>query len=455
MTPEPAASAASGQGDRRGSDWARGAVAMAGVIAVSLGTFVGLLALPPGFDPAADGAREPRLAAGDTPRPALPDARTLQMERGDTLGRLLLDQGSSPDDAAAVTQALAPVFDAARLRGGQTLTLVFEGLHPGGRHPVLQSVAFKPSVERDITVARLPDGRFEARAQVKTLKTTVVRASGVIRDSLYQSALDAGIPDRVIVDMIRIHSHAVDFQREIHPGDSFDVLFTTYTDESGTALRSGAIDFVQLTLSGTRKPLYRFTSRAEGRADYYTPEGKSGRRLLMRTPIDGARLSSGFGMRRHPVLGYSKMHKGVDFAAPTGTPIMAAGTGVVRKARWFGSFGKYVRIAHANGYETAYAHLSRIAPGVREGARVRQGQIIGRVGTTGRSTGPHLHYEVMAGKRQINPMGVKLPTGTTLAGAELDGFRAHVARVNAVLDKWGETPALVAEGEVLRAKLSP
>jgi murein DD-endopeptidase MepM/ murein hydrolase activator NlpD len=149
------------------------------------------------------------------------------------------------------------------------------------------------------------------------------------------------------------------------------------------------------------------------------------------------------------------MHKGVDFAAPTGTPIMAAGTGVVRKARWFGSFGKYVRIAHANGYETAYAHLSRIAPGVREGARVRQGQIIGRVGTTGRSTGPHLHYEVMAGKRQINPMGVKLPTGTTLAGAELDGFRAHVARVNAVLDKWGETPALVAEGEVLRAKLSP
>lgn len=455
MTPQPAASAASGQGDRRGSNWARAAAAMAGALAIGLGAFVALLALPGVADRAVNGAREPRHAVGDMPSPSLPDVRTLKMERGDTLGRLLLEQGTSPDDAAAVTQALVPIFNAARLRGGQALTLVFEGPHSGGRHPALQSVAFKPSVERDITVVRLPDGRFEARAQVKTLKTTVARASGVIRDSLYQSALDAGIPGRVIVDMIRIHSHAVDFQREIHPGDSFDVLFTTYTDENGTALRSGAIDFVQLTLSGTRKPLYRFTSRAEGRADYYTPEGKSGRRQLMRTPIDGARLSSGFGMRRHPVLGYSKMHRGVDFAAPTGTPIMAAGNGVVRKARWFGSFGKYVRIAHANGYETAYAHLSRIAPGVREGARVQQGQIIGRVGTTGRSTGPHLHYEVMAGKRQINPMGVRLPTGTTLAGVELEGFRAHVARVNAVLDKWGETPALVAEGEILRAKLSP
>jgi murein DD-endopeptidase MepM/ murein hydrolase activator NlpD len=160
-------------------------------------------------------------------------------------------------------------------------------------------------------------------------------------------------------------------------------------------------------------------------------------------------------MRRHPVLGYSKMHKGVDFAAPTGTPIMAAGNGTIRMARWNGSFGKYVRIAHANGYETAYAHLSRIAPGVREGARVRQGQVIGRVGTTGRSTGPHLHYEVMVRNRQINPMDVKLPTGTTLAGAELAAFKAMVARVNLVLDKWGETPAVVAQGEILRAKLLP
>lgn len=417
--------------------------------------FVALVLLLPRAEVADDSREDASTASMPAPLPPQRDVRTIEMERGDTLAGLLLEEGSAPDDAAAVTLALAPVFNAARLRGGQALTLVFKGHYPGGKHPLLQSVAFQPSVERTITVARLDDGRFEARAQVRVLQAKGARAEGVIRGSLYQSALSAGVPDGVIVDMIRIYSHAVDFQREIRTGDSFDVLFTAYTDESGVALKSGAIDFVQLTLSGKRKPLYRFMSQTEGSTDYYTPDGKSGRRLLMRTPIDGARLSSGFGMRRHPVLGYSKMHKGVDFAAPTGTPIMAAGSGVVRKARWFGSFGKYVRIAHANGYETAYAHLSRIAPGVREGSRVRQGQVIGHVGSTGRSTGPHLHYEVMARSRQINPMDVKLPTGTTLAGTELAAFRAHVARVNAVLDKWGETPALVAQGEILRAKLSP
>ena len=435
--------------------WGRGASAMALALALAFLFFVALVLLLPRTEVADDSRQDASAARLAAPLLSQRDVRTIEMERGDTLGGLLLEEGSSPDDASAVTLALAPVFNAARLRGGQALTLVFKGHHTGGKYPVLQSVAFQPSVERTITVTRLDDGRFEARAQIRALQAKGARAEGVIRGSLYQSALDAGVPDGVIVDMIRIYSHAVDFQREIRAGDSFDVLFTTYTDDSGAALKSGAIDFVQLTLSGERKPLYRFTSRTEGSTDYYTPDGKSGRRLLMRTPIDGARLSSGFGMRRHPVLGYSKMHKGVDFAAPIGTPIMAAGNGIVRKARWFGSFGKYVRIAHANGYETAYAHLSRIAPGVREGSRVRQGQIIGHVGSTGRSTGPHLHYEVMARSRQINPMDVKLPTGTTLGGAELAAFRVHVARVNAVLDKWGETPALVAQGEIPRAKLSP
>jgi murein DD-endopeptidase MepM/ murein hydrolase activator NlpD len=428
---------------------------MAVALVVVVIAFVAMVLLVPRPEPADVGGQDAGAALRATPVPPQEDVRTIEMERGDTLGALLLEEGASSDDAAAVTLALAPVFKAASLRGGQMLTLVFEGRHPGGRHALLRSVAFKPSVERDIAVVRLADGRFDARVQVKALTAKVARAGGVIRGSLYQSALAAGVPDGVIVDMIRIYSHAVDFQREIRAGDSFDVLFTMYTDESGAALKSGAIAYAQLTLSGERKPLYRFTSQSEGSTDYYTPDGKSGRRLLMRTPIDGARLSSGFGMRRHPVLGYSKMHKGVDFAAPSGTPIMAAGNGVVRKARWFGSFGKYVRIEHGNGYETAYAHLSRISSGVREGARVRQGQIIGHVGTTGRSTGPHLHYEVMVGKRQINPMDVRLPTGTTLAGAELAAFRSDVARVNAVLDKWGETPALVAQGEILRAKLSP
>ncbi len=435
--------------------WGRAATAMAAVLAatfclvIALALFMPLVTNPPATTPTAIGP------ARQAPKLPQKEVRTIEMERGDTLGALLLEEGATADDATGVTTALASVFNASSLRGGQSLTLVFEGVPGDTSAPALKSVAFRPSVERDIAIARRPDGQYDVRETVKTLKAEGARVRGTIKGSLYQSALEAGVPDGVIVDMIRIYSHAVDFQREIRAGDSFDVLFTRYTDENGEALKSGAIDFAQLTLSGEAKPLYRFTSVAEQATDYYTPDGKSGRRLLMRTPIDGARLSSGFGMRRHPILGYSKMHKGVDFAAPTGTPIMAAGNGTVRMARWFGSYGKYVRIAHANGYETAYAHLSRIAPGLREGARVRQGQIIGRVGTTGRSTGPHLHYEVMARNRQINPMDVRLPIGTTLAGADLAAFKAHVALVNAALDKWGETPALVAQGEILRAKLLP
>lgn len=383
------------------------------------------------------------------------DVREIEVERGDTLSGLLVDEGASLEDAQAVTAALEPVFDASGLRGGQSVTLVFLTTGIANDNPTLTSVSFKPSVERDITVTRAEDGSYHAEETVKALKPVGARAQGTIRGSLYQSAQDAGVPDGVIVDMIRIYSHAVDFQREIRSGDSFDVLYTKYADESGDILKSGAIDFVQLTLSGQAKPLYRFTSPEEQTTDYYTPEGKSGKRLLMRTPVDGARLTSGYGMRRHPILGYSKMHKGVDFAAPTGTPIMAAGSGTIKFARWFGSYGKYVRIAHVNKYETAYAHMSRFAPGIREGARVRQGQVIGYVGTTGRSTGAHLHYEVMANASQINPMDVRLPTGTTLAGADLPAFKSLVDRVDTILDNWGQAPALVAQGEILRAKLLP
>jgi murein DD-endopeptidase MepM/ murein hydrolase activator NlpD len=455
MKQTPQAGGAAGRPVRGAYRWGRAATAMAAVLAAAFCLVIALALVLPRITDAP--ATKPTANGPSRQAPKLPqkEVRTIEMERGDTLGALLLEEGARAEDATGVTTALAPVFNASSLRGGQSLTLVFEGVPGEASAPILKSVAFRPSVERDIAIARRPDGQYDVRETVKTLKAEGARVRGTIKGSLYQSALDAGVPDGVIVDMIRIYSHAVDFQREIRAGDSFDVLFTRYTDESGEALKSGAIDFAQLTLSGEAKPLYRFTSVAEQTTDYYTPDGKSGRRLLMRTPIDGARLSSGFGMRRHPVLGYSKMHKGVDFAAPTGTPIMAAGNGTVKMARWFGSYGKYVRIAHANGYETAYAHLSRIAPGLREGARVRQGQIIGRVGTTGRSTGPHLHYEVMARSRQINPMDVRLPIGTTLAGADLAAFKAHVTLVNAALDKWGQTPALVAQGEILRAKLLP
>jgi murein DD-endopeptidase MepM/ murein hydrolase activator NlpD len=240
----------------------------------------------------------------------------------------------------------------------------------------------------------------------------------------------------------------VDFQREVKAGDKFDLLYTTYVDETGAAIKGGDIQYAELTLRRAKKPLYRFAT-ADGVTDYYTPKGWSGKRQLMRTPVDGARLSSKFGMRRHPVLGYTKMHKGVDFAAPKGTPVMASGNGVVKMARWHGGYGNFIELVHTNSYSTGYGHLSRIARGIRPGVRVRQGQVIAYVGSTGRSTGPHLHYEVMLKSKQINPMGVKLPTGRELTGKDLLAFQANVGRIQTALTAAPVDAAKVAQARVL------
>src|SRR5690606_35971927 len=239
-------------------------------------------------------------------------------------------------------------------------------------------------------------------------------------------ATRAGGPASVVQDMIRIYSFSVDFQRDLQEGDKFEVLYTAKVDDNGKVYSAGDMTYARLTLSGKEYPIYRYED-ATGHVDYYRPDGTSNRRGLIKTPINGARMSSGFGMRRHPVLGYSKMHKGVDFAAPTGTPIYAAGDAVVLKAGWFSSYGNYIRLSHSGALGTAYGHLSRIAKGIRPGVRVKQGQVIGYVGTTGRSTGPHLHYEVLISGKQVNPNSVKVPTAAQLAGKELHKFKAQLS----------------------------
>jgi murein DD-endopeptidase MepM/ murein hydrolase activator NlpD len=362
-------------------------------------------------------------------RPLGPDVRSVQVERGDTLTGILVDQGVDEALARAAVAALSSVYEPTSIRAGQTVTVTFA---PEGTP--LQSIALKPSVERDLLIRRSADGSFAVEDNVKQLTAVSRHAKGVIDGSLYASAMAAGVPDAVVVDLIHIYSYDVDFQREVKSGDRFELVYTVFADETGAPIKGGAIEYAELTLGRAKKPLYRFTTSDDKVTDYFTPKGWSGKRQLMRTPIDGARLSSRFGMRRHPILGYTKMHKGVDFAAPTGTPVMASGNGVVAKAQWFGGYGRYVQLKHVNGYSTAYAHLSRFARGVKPGARVRQGQIIGYVGTSGRSTGPHLHYEVLAKAKQINPMGVKLPTGRELTGPDLLAFQANVARIQASLN---------------------
>lgn len=361
-------------------------------------------------------------------RPLGPDIRTIEIERGDTLTGILVDQGIDGSQARAAVTALSSVYEPTSIRAGEDVVVT---LAPEGS-PLI-SIALKPSAERDLLVRRNADGSFAVDDNVKALTAVESHARGTIDGSLYASAKAAGVPETVVISLIHIYSYDVDFQREVKSGDKFDVLYTTYVDEAGQTIRGGDIAYAELTLGRTKKPLYRFTTSDDKTTDYFTAKGWSGKRQLMRTPIDGARLSSRFGMRRHPVLGYTKMHKGVDFAAPRGTPVMASGNGVVKMARWFGGYGNFIQLTHTNAYSTGYGHLSRFARGIRPGVRVRQGQVIAYVGTTGRSTGPHLHYEVLVKSKQINPMGVKLPTGRELGGKDLALFQANVARIQRVL----------------------
>ena len=264
----------------------------------------------------------------------------------------------------------------------------------------------------------------------------LVRSEGKITSSLYLSAVKAGVSASILMEMIRLYSWDVDFQRSIRPGDGFEVMFEKLYTEDGEFARYGNVLYGKLALSGTNLPLYRFTTKA-GLTDYFDAKGKSARKALMRTPINGARLSSGFERRRHPILGYTKMHRGLDFAAPRGTPIYAAGNGTVVYRSRNGAYGNYIRIRHNSEYSTAYGHMSRFSRKIRRGRRVKQGQIIGYVGTTGRSTGPHLHYEVLSRGRQLNPFRLKLPSGKSLKGPELVRFKAERQRT---LEKYTSLP---------------
>jgi murein DD-endopeptidase MepM/ murein hydrolase activator NlpD len=313
---------------------------------------------------------------------------------------------------------------------GTDMTLSFNPLTESPDAPLsYRGLRFKPSVEKTVSVARSWDNRFEATASKTRLIHGQAGVRGTITSSLYVDAIRMRVPVAVVTELIRAFSFDVDFQREIHPNDGFEILYDRLLTPDGTLAKPGEVIYGALILKGKRYPLYRHRM-GDGTLDYFNHKGESVRKALMRTPIDGARLSSRFGRRRHPILGYTKVHKGVDFAAPRGTPIMAAGRGVIVAAGRNGGYGLYVRIRHNATYSTAYAHMRAIARGTRRGRRVRQGQIIGYVGSTGRSTGPHLHYEVLRNNRQTNPLGLKLPTGKKLRGAALRRFLAAKAEID-------------------------
>lgn len=340
--------------------------------------------------------------------------------RGDTLLGLLQKKNVAAPDAHAAVNALKDVFDPRDIRVGQKITV---STKPEASSPTLDAIRIAVAPGHDVLALRRSDDVFEATV-LKAETTLETRAfSGAIDSSLYVAAVNKGVPAPVLVDMIKLFSYDVDFQRDIRSNDSFEIMFDRRVTDNGLVVENGEISYAAMTLRGTTFKIYAF-EHSEGQVDYYNEQGKGIRKALMRTPINGARLSSSFGRRKHPVLGYTKMHRGVDFAAPRGTPIYAAGDGVIEKRQRWSSFGNYMRIRHGDGFATAYAHMKGFARGYSVGSRVKQGAVIGYVGTTGRSTGPHLHYEVLKNGGQVNPMKVRFPASKSLSGEELVAFQA-------------------------------
>ncbi|MDP6389175.1 MAG: peptidoglycan DD-metalloendopeptidase family protein [Alphaproteobacteria bacterium] len=404
-------------------------------------------ALPPsdveGAGPAATAPASDSASEAGQFRTPFEDVRTVR--RGDTLMALLVKAGMAPGEADSAIRAMAKVYKPRNLKPGQKVVLNLLPETGPGTKTRLQSMHLAASVEREIAVRRVNRSGFVAEAIDLPLTRTLALAEGHIETSLYKAGIGAGTPGTVLADLINIFSFDVDFQRDVQRGDAFAVMYERYLDEAGRMAKNGDVLVAAMTLSGKTTHLYRFETD-DGTTDYFDAKGQSARRALLRTPIDGARLSSGYGRRRHPILGYTRMHRGLDFAASRGTPIYAAGKGVVEVAGRNGGYGRYIRIRHNGTYKTAYAHLRRFARGVRKGRRVRQGQIIGYVGTTGVSTGPHLHYEVFRAGRQVNPRRLKLPSGRKLKGAELHRFetvRAELDRQYA--ERAGDTKFAAAE----------
>ncbi|WP_440677356.1 peptidoglycan DD-metalloendopeptidase family protein [Candidatus Pelagibacter sp. HIMB1587] len=260
------------------------------------------------------------------------------------------------------------------------------------------------------------------------LEKKIVYKENLILQSLYKAATDEKIPANIIIEFARIYGFQVDFQRDIRKQDKFQIMYEIFLNDKNEIIETGEILFANLKLSGQDNGLYYFDK--EGSEGHYDKNGKSVKKALMKTPINGARLSSPFGMRKHPIDGYNKMHRGTDFAAPTGTPIMASGDGVVKKAGWCGGGGNCVKIRHNSTYQTVYAHMSKFARGIKTGVRVKQGQTIGYVGSTGKSTGPHLHYEVIVNGKKVNSQKLKLPSGKILKGKERKLFETKKIKID-------------------------
>jgi murein DD-endopeptidase MepM/ murein hydrolase activator NlpD len=368
-------------------------------------------------------------------------------KKGDSVTSILRDLGATPEDARQIAASLGSRGRDGALKEGEKLRILMASLGPGQRvQPIRVIVANDTAVQAVVALSDL--GKY-VNVDVSSLNTPAETAASAASDdddddddgtgvrlyqSIYETALRNKIPAPVIEDMIRIYSYDVDFQRRVQAGDSFEVFYAG-EDETPNPDAKNDILFASLTVGGETKKYYRFQTPDDAVVDYYDETGKSAKKFLVRKPVANAIMRSGFGSRHHPILGYTAMHTGVDWATAYGTPIFASGNGVIEREGWEGGYGKFILIKHPNGYETAYGHMSAFAKGLDIGKRVRQGQVIGFVGSTGRSTGPHVHYEIRINGRFVDPMKVKLPRGRSLEGPILTSFEQERDRLTGMMSK--------------------
>jgi len=342
-----------------------------------------------------------------------------KIKSGETFDKILDNYSIDKQEILKIKNSLQKKTDLNKLN---TKQIIYFNLDKTNNK--IEEFIFQISNTKKIILKRnIENDNFINEIQSIQLEKKIIYKENIIIQSLYKAAVDENIPPNTIIDFARIYGFQVDFQRDLRKKDKFQILYEIYLNENNIIVETGEILFANLELSGQDNSLYYFDN--ENSEGHYDKNGKSIKKALMKTPINGARLSSSFGMRMHPIDGYNKMHRGTDFAAPTGTPIMASGDGVIKKAGWCGGGGNCVVIRHNSTYQTVYAHMSKFARGIKKGVRIKQGQTIGYVGSTGKSTGPHLHYEVIVNGKKVNSQKLKLPSGKILKGEERKLFETE------------------------------
>jgi len=348
-----------------------------------------------------------------------------KISSGETFDKILNNYSIPNEEINQIKKKLNSDYDINNLKPNLEIKITIDQ----SNNKKITSFLFPVSRTEKVQLTKnLDNNLFEKKTIITNLNKKIVFKEGKITQSLYKTAIDLKVQPNVIIEFARIYGFQVDFQRDIRKNDNFQIMYEVFEDDDGKIFETGNIIFADLKLSGKNNALYYFEKKeSEG---HYDENGKSVEKALMKTPINGARLSSAFGMRKHPIDGFNKIHRGTDFAAPMGTPIMASGSGLITRARWCGGGGNCIKIKHNSTYETIYAHMRNFAKGIKEGIRVKQGQIIGYVGSTGKSTGPHLHYEVVVNGKKVNSQRLRLPSGKTLKGKEREIFEVEKIKLD-------------------------